>query len=132
MTTVEFFAHLKSFRHLEPAYQIIEHDGSDTFPDGRHASTGVTVKKGTQLLQVEGFATIRLPLSSTSMVTIPTYNRRQNNIVPAEVSRVIGNDVACCLFGDVYLRKYGSEPVLINRVRSVRNPLSTPQQESIQ
>ena len=126
VTTTEFFAHLKSFRNLEPAYQIIEHNGGDTFPDGRHASTGVTVKKGTQLLQVEGFATIRLPLSSTSMVTIPTYNRRQNDIVPAEVSRVIGNDVACCLFGDLYLRKYGSASVLVNRVQSVRNPRSTP------
>jgi len=126
MTTTEFFAYLKSFRNLEPAYQIIEHTGSDTFPDGRHASTGVTVKKGTQLLQVEGFATIRLPLSISSMVTIPTYNRRQNDVVPAEVSRVIGNDVACCLFGDVYLRKYGSAPVLVNRVQSVRTSPSTP------
>jgi hypothetical protein len=126
VTTTEFFAYLKSFRNLEPTYQIIEHDGSDTFPDGRHGSTGVTVKKGTQLLQVEGFATIRLPLSSTSMITIPTYNRRQNEIVPAEVSRVIGNDVACCLFGDVYLRKYGSAPVLVGRVQSVRSSSTTP------
>jgi hypothetical protein len=126
VTTTEFFAYLKSFRDLEPTYKIIEHDGSDTFPDGRHASTGITVKKGTQLLQVEGFATIRLPLSSTSMVTIPTYNRRQNAIVSAEVSRAIGNDVACCLFGDVYLRKYGSVPVLVNRVQSVRNAPITP------
>src|ERR1019366_3260601 len=106
MTTTEFFAYLKSFRNLGPAYQIIEHDGTDTFPDGRHASTGVTVKKGTPLLQVEGFATIRLTLSSsstvptyklssTSMVTIPTYNRNQKEIVPPEVARAIGNDVAC-------------------------------------
>jgi hypothetical protein len=126
VTTTEFFVYLKSFRNLEPAYQIIEHDGSDTFPDGRRASTGVTVKRGTQLLQVEGFATIRLPLSSSSMVTIPTYNRRQNDIVPAEVSRVIGNDVACCLFGDVYLRKYGQAPVLVNRVQSVRSSPGAP------
>lgn len=126
MTTTEFFAYLKSFRNLEPTFQIIEHDGSDKFPDGRHASTGVTVKKGTPLLQVEGFATIRLPLSSTSMVTIPTYNRRQSDIVPADVARVIGNDVACCMFGDVYLRKYGSAAVLVNRVQSVRNAPSTP------
>jgi hypothetical protein len=126
VTTTEFFAYLKSFRNLEPTYQIIEHDGSDTFPDGRHGSTGVTVKKGTQLLQVEGFATIRLPLSSTSMVTIPTYNRRQSDIVPADVSRAIGNDVACCLFGDVYLRKYGSAPVLVNRAQSVRSSPHTP------
>ncbi len=126
MTTTEFFAYLESFRNIEPAFQIIEHDGSDTLPDGRHASTGVTVKRGTQLLQVEGFATIRLPLSSTSMVTIPTYNRWQSDIVPAEVSRAIGNDVACCLFGDLYLRKYGSAPVLVNRVQSVQNPRSTP------
>lgn len=126
VTTTEFFAYLKSFRNLEPTYQIIEHDGSDTFPDGRHGSTGVTVKKGTQLLQVEGFATICLPLSSTSMVTIPTYNRRQSDIVPADVSRVIGNDVACCLFGDVYLRKYGSAPVLVSRAQPVRSSTSTP------
>ena len=126
MTTTEFFANLKSFRNLEPTYQIIEHDGSDTFPDGRHGSTGVTVKKGTQLLQVEGFATIRLPLSSTSMVTIPTYNRRQSDIIPVDVSRAIGNDVACCLFGDVYLRKYGSAPVLVNRAQSVRSSPHTP------
>ncbi len=126
MTTTEFFAHLKCFRNIEPAFRIIEHDGSNTFPDGRQASTGVTVKRGTQLLQVEGFATIRLPISSTSMVTIPTYNRRQSDIVPAEVSRAIGNDVACCLFGDLYLRKYGSAPVLVDRVQSVRGPRSTP------
>ena len=126
MTTTEFFAHLKSLRNLEPTYQIIKYNGSDRFPDGRHASTGVTVKKGTQLLQVEGFATIRLPLSSTSMVTIPTYNRRQNDIVSAEASRLIGNDVACCLFGDVYLRKYGSAPVLVSRVQSMRNAPSAP------
>jgi len=87
MTTTEFFAYLKSFRNLEPAYRIVEHDGTDVFPDGRHASTGVTVKKGTQLLQVEGFAAIRLPLSSASMVTIPTYNRRQADIVPPRVLR---------------------------------------------
>ncbi|MFY9907906.1 MAG: hypothetical protein WBD45_10930 [Terriglobales bacterium] len=130
MTTTEFFTYLKSFRNIEPAFQIIEHDGSDTFPDRRHASGGVTVKRGTQLLQVEGFATIRLPLSSTSMVTIPTYNRRQKDIVPAEVSRAIGNDVACCLFGDLYLRKYGSAPVLVNRVQSVRNASSTPRAAS--
>jgi hypothetical protein len=126
VTTTEFFAYLKSFRKLEPTFQIIEHDGSDRFPDGRHASTGVTVKKGTQLLQLEGFATIRLPLSSTSMVTIPTYNRLQSDIVPAEVSRAIGNDVACCLFGDLYLRKYGGASVLVNRVQSVRSSRSTP------
>lgn len=115
MTTLEFFAYLKSFRNLEPAYRIVDHDGTDTFPDGRRASTGVTVRKGTQLLQVEGFATIRLPLSSSSMVTIPTYNRRQSEIVPLDVARAIGNDVACCLFGDLYLRKYGSAPVLLER-----------------
>jgi hypothetical protein len=126
VTTTEFFVYLKSFRNLEPTYQIIEHDGSDTFPDGRHGSTGVTVKKGTQLLQVEGFATIRLPLSSTSMVTIPTYNRRQSDIIPVDVSRAIGNDVACCLFGDVYLRKYGSAPVLVNRAQSVQGSSHTP------
>jgi hypothetical protein len=126
VTTTEFFAYLKSFRNLEPTYQIIEHDGSETFPDERHGSTGVTVKKGTQLLQVEGFATIRLPLSSTSMVTIPTYNRRQSDIIPVDVSRAIGNDVACCLFGDVYLRKYGSAPVLVNRAQSVRSSSHTP------
>ena len=117
MTTTEFFSYLKSFRNLEPRYEIVEHDGTDMFPDGRHATTGVRVKKGTQLLQVEGFATIRLPLSSTSMVTIPTYNRRQRE-VPPEVASAIGNDVACCLFGDLYLRKYGSVPILVNRTQS--------------
>ncbi len=130
MTTTEFFAYLKSFRNLEPPYRIVEHDGTDMFPDGRHASTGVSVKKGTQLLQVEGFATIRLPLSSTSMVTIPTYNRRQAEIVPPEVAGAIGSDVVCCLFGDMYLRKYGAQPRLLNReqgrahARTARRPVT--------
>ena len=46
VTTTEFFAHLKSFRNLEPAYQIIEHNSGDTFPDGRHASTELRSRKG--------------------------------------------------------------------------------------
>jgi hypothetical protein len=133
MNITEFFAHLKSFRNLEPAYQVIQHDGTDMFPDGRHASTGVTVKKGTPLLQVEGFATIRLPPSSTSMITIPTYNRNQKDIVPPEVAQAIGNDVACCLFGDLYLRKYGSAPVPLNRGDAGYHcgPRSTKQQRPI-
>jgi hypothetical protein len=122
MTTTEFFAYLKSFRNLEPSYHIIEYDGSDTFPDGRHASAGVTVRKGTQLLQVEGFATIRLPLCSTSMITITTYRRDQQDIVPPEVARGIDNDVVCCLFGDLYLRKYGKEALLVERGQTTRAP----------
>lgn len=122
MTTTQFFAYLKSFRRLDPAYQIIEYDGADTFPDGRHASANVTVRKGAQLLQLDGFATLRLPLSSTSMVTIPYYKRTQTEIVPPEIAQAIDNDVVCCLFGDVYLRKYRLAPLLRDSLQGVRVP----------